>query len=99
MLSPVLMSMLAGFVTLLLPAGEQDQAGVSVGEASRDAPAAMLAEEVRRYGWLVFSARSEREDWDLFVCRPDGSDRRNLIRTPEPHGTYAEIDHPTTTAH
>ena len=91
MLSPVLTTMLAGFVTLLLPDGEQDQAGVSVGEARRDAPAARLAEEVRRCGWLVFSARSERGDWDLFACRPDGSDRRNLTRTPESNEAGAQF--------
>jgi hypothetical protein len=99
MLSSVLTTMLAGFVTLLHPDGGRDHAGVSLGEARRDAPAARLAGDVRIYGWLVFSARSGRGGWDHFVCRPDGSDRRNLIRTPEPHGTYAEIDHPTTTAH
>ena len=91
MLSPVLTIMLAGFVTLLLPDGEQGQAGVSVGEASRDAPAARLAEEVRRCGWLVFSARSERGDWDLFVCRPDGSDRHNITRTPESNEAGAQF--------
>ena len=91
MLSPVLTTMLAGFVTLLHPDGGQDQAGVSLGEARRDAPAARLAEEVRRYGWLVFSARSERGDWDLFVCRPDGSDRRNLTRTPESNEAAAQF--------
>ena len=60
-------------------------------EARRDAPAARLAEEVRRCGWLVFSARSERGDWDLFVCRPDGSDRRNLTRTPESNEAGAQF--------
>ena len=48
MLSPVLTTMLAGFATLLHPDGGQDQASGSPGEASRDAPAARLAEEVRR---------------------------------------------------
>ena len=91
MLSPVLTTMLAGFLTLLHPDGEQDQVGVSLGEIKRDAPAARLAEEVRRYGWLVFSARSDRGDWDLFVCRPDGSDRRNLTRTPESNETGAQF--------
>jgi Tol biopolymer transport system component len=42
-----------------------------------------LADEVRTRGWIVFSAKSERGDWDLFACRPDGSDRRNITRTPE----------------
>src|SRR5262249_12225038 len=42
-----------------------------------------LAEEVRARGWIVYSARSESGDWDLFACRPDGSTVRNITRTPE----------------
>jgi Tol biopolymer transport system component len=42
-----------------------------------------LADEVHAKGWIVFSARSDKEDWDLFVCRPDGSSLRNLTSTPE----------------
>jgi Tol biopolymer transport system component len=44
-----------------------------------------LAEEVRDKGWIVFSARSEAGDWDLFLMRPDGSSLKNLTRTPEYH--------------
>src|SRR5262249_28536571 len=47
--------------------------------------ASRLAEEVRTRGWIVYSARSQAGDWDLFLCRPDGSARRNLTRTPEFH--------------
>jgi Tol biopolymer transport system component len=42
-----------------------------------------LADEVRTRGWIVFSAKSDRGDWDLFACRPDGSDRRNLTQTSD----------------
>src|SRR5213594_411703 len=42
-----------------------------------------LAAEVRGKGWLVFAARSERGDWDLYLMRPDGSQRRALTRTAE----------------
>ena len=42
-----------------------------------------LAAEVRGKGWIVFPARSEQGDWDLFLTRPDGSQRRPLTRTPE----------------
>ncbi|MHB9007598.1 MAG: TolB family protein [Limisphaerales bacterium] len=42
-----------------------------------------LATEVRNRGWICFSARSEKGDWDLFVSRPDGSRQRNLTGTPE----------------
>src|SRR5216117_2730496 len=37
-----------------------------------------LAAEVRGKGWIVFPARSEQGDWDLFLMRPDGSHRRAL---------------------
>jgi Tol biopolymer transport system component len=48
----------------------------------RDAAAQRLADEVRGKGRVVFAARSEQGDWDLFLCRPDGSGRRNITRTP-----------------
>ncbi len=53
--------------------------------AQPEAPAAVqrLAVEVREQGWICFGARSQFGDWDLFVCRPDGSELRNLTRTPE----------------
>ncbi len=41
-----------------------------------------LAAEVRDKGWIVYSARSAAGDWDLFICRPDGSNVRNITRTP-----------------
>jgi Tol biopolymer transport system component len=42
-----------------------------------------LAAEVRDKGWIAFGARSEKGDWDLFLCRPDGSQRRQITATPE----------------
>jgi len=42
-----------------------------------------LAAEVRNKGWIGYAARSERGDWDLFACRPDGFARRNLTQTAE----------------
>jgi Tol biopolymer transport system component len=86
----VLWTMLAGFVTPPQTSRGEDQAIAESGGA-RDASTARLAQEVRRYGWLAFSAPSERGDWDLFVCRPDGSDRRNLTRTPESHEVAAQF--------
>ncbi len=42
-----------------------------------------LAKEVASKGWIVYSAKTEKGDWDLFLMRPDGSKRRNLTNTPE----------------
>ncbi len=40
-----------------------------------------LADEVRDKGRIVFSAANDGGDWDLFLMRPDGSDRRRLSDT------------------
>ncbi|HEY5913905.1 MAG TPA: hypothetical protein VJA21_25225, partial [Verrucomicrobiae bacterium] len=42
-----------------------------------------LRTEVCDKGWIAYGARSSAGDWDLFVCRPDGSNIRPLTRTPE----------------
>jgi len=36
-------------------------------------------------GWIAFSALSDLGDWDLFVMRPDGSQRSELTRTRDYH--------------
>ncbi len=41
----------------------------------------VLAREVAKAGWIVFSAKTERGDWDLFLMRPDGSERRKITDT------------------
>lgn len=43
--------------------------------------AVALAKEVAGKGWLVYGARSELNSWDLFLSRPDGSQRRNITKT------------------
>ncbi|MEN6428532.1 MAG: hypothetical protein ABFE13_24555 [Phycisphaerales bacterium] len=40
-----------------------------------------LAAEVRTRGWIVYSSRTDRGDWDLFRMRPDGSAICNLTQT------------------
>lgn len=50
-------------------------------QAARDELAAQLAKEVRNKGWIIFSARAENGSWDVFLSRPDGSQRRNITRT------------------
>ena len=42
-----------------------------------------LAEEVHNKGWIVFAARGDNGTWDLFLMRPDGSQRRNITNTPD----------------
>jgi Tol biopolymer transport system component len=39
-------------------------------------------------GWICFAARSEAGDWDLFLMRPDGSQRRNITNTPQSNEGY-----------
>jgi Tol biopolymer transport system component len=41
-----------------------------------------LAAELHKLGWLVFSAKTEQGDWDLFLMRPDGTARTPLTNTP-----------------
>lgn len=48
-----------------------------------DPDAEVLAREVAPKGWILFAARTQEGDYDLFVSRPDGSAKRNLTRTPQ----------------
>jgi Tol biopolymer transport system component len=50
--------------------------------ATQDAAQQALAEEVREKGWIVFSAPTDKGDWDLVLVRPDGSSRRKITDTP-----------------
>jgi len=54
---------------------------LGVARAGDDASAQALAQEVRDKGWIVFSAANEGGDWDLFLMRPDGADRKRLTDT------------------
>jgi Tol biopolymer transport system component len=62
--------------------GPQVSRAADVG-ASTAAEEARLAEEVRARGWIAYSARSDKGDWDIYLIRPDGSERRNLTQTPQ----------------
>ena len=57
-------------------------------EASSAADLGRLAAEVRPLGWVAFSARSPRGDWEIYAMRPDGSDVRNLTNAPETEDFY-----------
>jgi dipeptidyl aminopeptidase/acylaminoacyl peptidase len=45
--------------------------------------ARQLSNELHNGGWIAYSAQTKRGDWDLFVMRPDGSERKALTDTPE----------------
>jgi len=52
--------------------------------AAPDDRVAELAKQVRDKGWIVYAARSaSNETWDLFLMRPDGSQRRNITNTAD----------------
>ena len=51
-------------------------------KATQDKRVSQLAMEVRDKGWIVYSARSQNGTWDLFLSRPDGSQRRNITNSP-----------------
>lgn len=56
--------------------------GTALAQAS-DPLVTELAKEVADKGWLVYGARGDNGSWDLFVSRPDGSQRRNITNTPD----------------
>jgi Tol biopolymer transport system component len=64
-----------------------DPSEKSPAEGSRGRPSsadtAALATELHDKGWLAFSAKADAGDWDLFLMRPDGSERRKITDTPE----------------
>ncbi len=42
-----------------------------------------LSNELHGQGWIGYSAASDAGEWDLYIMRPDGSDRRRLTDTRE----------------
>lgn len=78
-----------GISLVILAAVGLGLSGAGAQQAAAISPeVAKLAEEVRTKGWIVFPARSEKGDWDLFVMRPDGSQRRNITNTPDANESY-----------
>ncbi len=73
------MLIVLGLATLSSGAESKNRSSATVGEGAVN----RLAEEVRSQGWIAFSARADKGDWDVFLCRPDGSQRRNITRTPD----------------
>jgi Tol biopolymer transport system component len=50
--------------------------------AIKDPKVKNLYNELANKGWIVFSAKSEKGDYDLFISRPNGSNMLNITRTP-----------------
>jgi len=55
----------------------------SVAWGAQDEKVTQLAKEVGNKGWIIYAARGDNGTWDLFLMRPDGSQRRNITNTPE----------------
>jgi hypothetical protein len=47
----------------------------AIAQAQQQDPTALqqLAKQVADKGWIVYSSRTAKGDWDLFLMRPDGS--------------------------
>lgn len=52
-------------------------------KSTQDQRVASLAEELHNKGWIVYSSRSGNGSWDLFLSRPDGSQRKNITNTKD----------------
>lgn len=53
-------------------------------QEKRKAPSvAKFSKEIARKGWIIFAAKSEAGDYDLFLARPNGTQSRNITRTPD----------------
>lgn len=62
-------------------AGLLSVAGLFAADRATDVPVSRLATEISQKGWIAYSAKTEKGDWDIFLMRPDGSHRRNLTNT------------------
>ena len=64
---------------------------VASARAEESQAVSALATEVHARGWVVFPARSEKGDWDLFLMRPNGSRIRSLTPTPQWNEAWPRI--------
>lgn len=74
-------------VTTLLAAIGLNPANLSGGaqaekRAVKDPQVKKLYDELANKGWIVYSAKTEKGDYDLFISRPNGTSVRNLTQTP-----------------
>ena len=76
------------FVTTLLAVIVLIPANLSGGaqaekRAVKDPEVRKLYAELANKGWIAYSAKTEKGDYDLFISRPNGTGVRNLTRTPD----------------
>jgi Tol biopolymer transport system component len=62
-----------------------EQQAASAPATTADSRTDALAREVRTKGWIMYGGMTSKGDMDLFLMRPDGSERRNVTNTPEYH--------------
>lgn len=55
----------------------------SAKSASDDAETIKLHGELSEKGWIVYSAKTDKGDYDLFVARPNGTEVHNITQTPD----------------
>jgi len=73
---------ISGVVLALMLVGLSTQRGSAQAEETLDPKVVALANELHSKGWIVYSAKTETGDWDLYLMRPDGSERRDITNTP-----------------
>ena len=57
------------------------QRGRLLADSDNDPKVVALSNELHSKGWIIYSTNIGKDDWDLFLMRPDGSDRRNITNT------------------
>jgi len=57
--------------------------GFCADASTQDQRVVPLAEALRYKGWIVYCSRSGNGSWDLFLSRPDGSQRKNITHTKD----------------
>jgi len=70
-----------GMVVMVGLAGAATPGACGAVATSQDA-STRLAAELRSLGWIVFSSKTGRGDWDLFRMRPDGTEQEIYIDMP-----------------
>lgn len=72
----------SGVMIALMLVGLSARWGLAQAEKAPDPKVMALASELHDKGWIIYSAKTDAGDWDLYLMRPDGSDRRDLTNTP-----------------